>query len=80
MNMSFELVCKDRRAIISFPNDKILDSQKKKLKAFGEEKLNVVKKMIDRVENIAGKEENAGYQHFLLFPQCFFQSLPLQGR
>ena len=21
-------------------------------------------------ENIVGKEENAGYQHFLLFPQC----------
>ena len=28
-----------------------------------------------RVENIAGKGENAGYQHFLLFPQCF-QKLP----
>ena len=24
-----------------------------------------------RVENIAGKGENAGYQHFLLFSQCF---------
>ena len=24
-----------------------------------------------RVVNIVGKEENAGYQHFLLFPQCF---------
>ena len=24
-----------------------------------------------RVENIVGKGENAGYQHFLLFPQCF---------
>ena len=23
------------------------------------------------VENIVGKGENAGYQHFLLFPQCF---------
>ena len=23
------------------------------------------------VENIAGKGENAGYHHFLLFPQCF---------
>ena len=23
------------------------------------------------VENILGKGENAGYQHFLLFPQCF---------
>ena len=24
-----------------------------------------------RVENIVGKGENAGYQHFLLVPQCF---------
>ena len=24
-----------------------------------------------RIENIVGKGENAGYQHFLLFPQCF---------
>ena len=36
--------------------------------------LNVAQNMIsvfDRVENIAGKGENAGYQHFLLIPQCF---------
>ena len=26
---------------------------------------------LDRVENIVDKGENAGYQHFLLFPQCF---------
>ena len=25
-------------------------------------------------ENIMGKEENAGNQHFLLFPQCFLPS------
>ena len=25
----------------------------------------------DRVENIVRKGENAGYQHFLLFSQCF---------
>ena len=25
----------------------------------------------DSVENIVRKGENAGYQHFLLFPQCF---------
>ena len=24
-----------------------------------------------RVENIEGKGKNAGYHHFLLFPQCF---------
>ena len=26
---------------------------------------------MDRVENIVEKGENAGYQHFLLFQQCF---------
>ena len=26
--------------------------------------------VFDRVENTVGKGENAGYQHFLLFPQC----------
>ena len=26
---------------------------------------------LGRVENIVGKGENAGNQHFLLFPQCF---------
>ena len=27
--------------------------------------------IIDWVKNIVGKGENAGYQHFLLFPPCF---------
>ena len=27
--------------------------------------------VFDKVENIEGKGENADYQHFLLFPQCF---------
>ena len=26
---------------------------------------------LKRLENLVGKGENAGYQHFLLFPQCF---------
>ena len=37
-------------------------------------KLNLAEKLkfvLERVENIVGKGENAGYQHFLLFPQCF---------
>ena len=32
----------------------------------------------DWVENSVGKGENAGYQHFLLFPQCF-QKDPFPG-
>ena len=30
-----------------------------------------LKFVLGRIENIVGKGENAGYQHFLLFPQCF---------
>ena len=51
---------------------KILDWSK--LIALADNKLNVTEKLqfvLGRVENIAGKGENAGYQHFLLFPQCF---------
>ena len=58
--------------INSFPNDKILDLTK--LKAFADDKLKIAKMRIslfDRVENTVGKGENAGYQHFLLFPWCF---------
>ena len=29
---------------------------------------------IDSVENIVERGENAGYQHFLLFPKCFKQT------
>ena len=64
-----------------------------KLKAFADDKLNMVKMAISLfdktcandilsisqnikfvfhiVENSVGKGENAGYQHFLLFPHCF---------
>ena len=55
-----------------FPNDKIVDLTK--LKAFAYDTLNIAKMMIplfDGVENTVGKGENAGYQHFLLFPQSF---------
>ena len=44
-----------------------------KLKAFADDDSNVAQTALpffDRVENIVGKGENAGYQHFPLFPQC----------
>ena len=44
------------------------------LKVFTDNKFNVAQigqYFIDRVDNNVGKGENAGYQHFLLFPQCF---------
>ena len=54
------------------PDDKILGLSK--LKAVADNKLNVTQDIIvvfPRIENIVEKEENAGYPHFLLFPQCF---------
>ena len=50
---------------------KIVDFSK--LKANAEGKIIVTWKLkfgLERVENIVGKRENSGYQHFLLFPQC----------
>ena len=52
-----------------------------KLEASAEEKISkakTLKLVYGRVENIMGKGENAGYQHFLLFPQCFQKSFSLQ--
>ena len=45
-----------------------------KLKAFADNKSKVTRmtiSLLDKAENSMGKGENAGYQHFLLFPQCF---------
>ena len=61
----------------SLPNDKILDLSKLK---FANEKINVTKKLkfvLGMVENIVVKGENASYQHFLLFPECFQKSFSL---
>ena len=56
----------------SLLNNKILD--RSKLKGFADHKLILAQMMrfiFNRRENIVGKGENAGIQHFLLFPQCF---------
>ena len=54
----------------SVPNNIILDSSK--LKVFADYKINVMKKFVlGKVKNIMEKGQNVGYQHFLLFPQCF---------
>ena len=61
--------------INSLLNGKILDWYK--LKSFADDKMNVSKKLkfvLGRVENVVEKGENAGYQHFLPFPQCFQKS------
>ena len=51
-----------------------------KLRAIVDDSINAAVKIIslfDRVETIVGKEENAAYQHFLLFPQCFQKAISL---
>ena len=61
-----------KNSLYPLPDDKLLDVTK--LKAFADDKFNVdrmLTSLLDRVENTVGKEENADYQHFLLFPQCF---------
>ena len=45
-----------------------------KLKEFADDKINEDEKfnfVVGWVENMVGKGENAGYQHFLLFSPCF---------
>ena len=54
------------------PYNEILDWSK--FEASANDDINVIEKMknvLGRVENIMRNDENAGYQHFLLFPQCF---------
>ena len=56
--------------INSLPSDKFLNLSK--LEAFGDDKINVTGKLkivCARVEIIVGKGENAGNQHFLVFPR-----------
>ena len=63
----------------SLSKDNILDLSK--LKALADDNLYVYqisKFALGRIENIVGKGENAGYQHFLLFPQCFQKASSLR--
>ena len=44
------------------------------MKGYADDKINLtenLKFVLGMVENIVRKGENAGYKHFLLFPQCF---------
>ena len=45
------------------------------MKAFAGDKWNVVEIRKFALENIVGKGENDGYQHFLLFPKMFTRAL-----
>ena len=63
----------------SLPNNLILDLSK--LEALADNKINLTQKLkivSSRLENIVGKRENAGYQHFLL-SHIIFRRLLSQG-
>ena len=67
-----ENVGKRENACNSLSNNKILDHSK--FKELADDKINATKKLKfvkGMAENILGKGENAGYQHFILFPKCF---------
>ena len=52
--------------------DKLFDWTK--VKAFADDKRNATDKLkcvLGWVQNIVGKGQNVGFQHFLLFQQCF---------
>ena len=69
-----------KKLINPLPSDKTLDQSK--LKAFADDKIKGTEKLKvvhGPVENIVGKGENAGYQHFLLYPQCFQKSCFLES-
>ena len=54
------------------PNNKFLNWSK--FKELADDKINLTEKLkfvLERAEIIVRKGENAGYQHFLLFQQCF---------
>ena len=71
-SVTFCLAFHDPVSFNFLPKDNILVIAK--LKAFADDKFDVAKMMIsvfDREEKIVKKAENAGYQHFLLFSQCF---------
>ena len=62
-----------------YQNNKTVNESTMKL--FAEGKINMSEKLkfvMERVENIVGKGENAGYQHFLLLAQCFSKTFFLR--
>ena len=72
MTLAVKVALNPNTTTTTLSNDKFSDWSK--LKAFADDKLNLTENLkleLEMVENIVGKGENAGYQHFLLFPQCF---------
>ena len=60
--------------LVLYQTSKCLDLSE--LKAVSDNNLHLTyrwKFALGRVENISGKGENVGYQHFLLFLQCFLK-------
>ena len=65
---SLLVYCPQNDLTLSLPDIKALDLFTAKV--FVDDKSNFAVVSV-REENIVGEGESAGYQHFLLFPQCF---------
>ena len=63
----------DKINVIEKVNNIFSKNRMKKSTIFFNEKNEKVNNIFQRIENIVGKGENAGYQHFLLFPQRFHE-------
>ena len=58
----------------SFTNDNLFLDWSKLKALIADDKINMTEKLefvLGQIEKIVGKGENACYQHFLLYPQCF---------
>ena len=72
---AFQGLCQSKVTVLLFSPYSLLDNNdldSSKFKTFVEKKTNMTRSLefaFRIVENMVGKEENAGYQHFLLFPQ-----------
>ena len=72
INVYTYVPCSGKKGLNPSPDDRILNGSS--LRVFADDKMYAIKNIkfvYHRMENIVGKGENAGYQHFLLFPKCF---------
>ena len=65
LNLDKSIILSFGKALTLYRTTNFLDWSK--LKAFADDKLNLAEKL----KFVWGGVENIGYQHFLLFPQCF---------
>ena len=66
----YKTLCEKEKLLVT-SNFSFSHSVFRRLVSQGRQVVSLCVNGLSREENIVGKGENAGYQHFLLFPQCF---------